>query len=147
MKSYFFRGVLVGFLFLSGVLVSHGQAKANGQKVVEPTAKEAIKQIFANGNLLLISYPSCESYAVNKENRTISDYLASVLSFQTEPGKYRIDFSFTQEKNKKNELIWVCDLVFRTVDEPETSSDGFRFKMRNSDRKLMRNSLMCIGVG
>jgi hypothetical protein len=147
MKSCFFRVVLVGFMFLSGVLVSHGQAKTNSQKTVEPTAKEAFKQIFANGNLLLTSYPSCESYAASKENKTISDYLSNILSFQTEPGKFRVDFTFTQEKNKRNELIWVCDLVFRTVDEPETSSDGFRFKMRNSERKLMRESLMCIGVG
>jgi hypothetical protein len=147
MRSCFFRIVLIAFMFLSGVLVSYGQARTNGQKVLEPTAKEAIKQILANGTLLLKSYPSCESYAATKENVTISDYFASFLSFQAEPGKFRIDFSFTQEKSKRNELIWVCDLVFRTVDEPETSSDGFRFKMRNSDRKLMRDSLMCVGVG
>jgi hypothetical protein len=141
--NYFF----IVSLFVSFALVANGQAKKMQPKVIEPTAKEAIKQIFSNGNLLLKSYPSCESYAATKENVTISDYFANFLSFQAEPGKFRIDFTFTQEKNKRNELIWVCDLVFRTVDEPETSSDGFRFKMRNSDRKLISQSLMCIGVG
>jgi hypothetical protein len=147
MKNNFLKLTLLGLIVAAMVSVSFGQAKKVEQKVVEPTAKEALKQVFANGNLLLTYYPSCESYAAPKEDKTISDYLASVLSFQTEPGKYRIDFSFTQEKSKRNGLIWVCDLVFRTVDEPETSSDGFRFKMRNSDRKLMRESLMCVGVG
>jgi hypothetical protein len=147
MKNNFLKLVILGLIVAAMVSASLGQAKKIEQKVIEPTAKEALKQIFANGNLLLISYPSCESYAASKENKTISDYLSSVLSFQAEPGKFRIDFSFTQEKSKRNELIWVCDLVFRTVDEPETSSDGFRFKMQNSGRKLMRESVMCIGVG
>jgi hypothetical protein len=147
MKNNVFKLITLGMFFVSLASVSTGQAKKTEQKVVEPTAKEVIKQVFANGNLLLKSYPSCESYAAAKENITISDYFANFLSFQAEPGSYRIDFTFTQEKSKKNELVWVCDLVFRTVDEPDTSSDGFRFKMLNSDRKLMRESLMCVGVG
>ncbi len=133
-------------ILLSIVSTTFGQKKKIQSKVVEPTAKEAFKQIFANGNLQLNSFQSCKSYATT-EQKTISDYLANVLSFQTEPGKFRVDFTFTEEKNKRNELVWVCDLVFRTVDEPETSTDGFRFKMLNSDRKLIRQSVMCVGVG
>lgn len=124
-----------------------GQTKKAEPKIVEPTAKESIRQILLNGNLLLNSYESCRSYATSEE-KTIGDYLASVISFQAMPDSATIlDFMFTQEKAKNGETIWVCDLVFILKDEADAATNGFRFKMRNADRKLIRESLMCIGTG
>lgn len=147
MKQVFIRFSLIGFTTLFLLTAAHAQMKKAAAKLVEPTAKEAVRQILRNGTLPLISYESCRSYATNEE-KTIGDYLASVISFQAMPDSATVlDFTFNQEKTKNGEAIWVCDLVFRLKDEADTSTNGFRFKMRNADRKLMRESLMCIGTG
>jgi hypothetical protein len=144
--SYIKLLILVTILFAT-VSLAVGQAKKTPAKPLEPTAKESIKKIIQNGNLLLNSYPSCQSY-VTTEEKTIGDYFANFLSFQAMPDNaYVLDFQFKQEKAKNGDLIWVCDLIWRLKDEPDSSSDGFRFKMLNSDRKLISQSLMCIGVG
>jgi hypothetical protein len=147
MTNYISKSILIAALCFGFTLISNAQAKKTPAKPLEPTAKESIKKIMQNGNLLLSFYPSCKSY-VTTEEKTIGDYFANFLSFQAMPDNaYVLDFQFKQEKAKNGDLIWVCDLIWRLKDEPDSSSDGFRFKMLNSDRKLISQSLMCIGVG
>ncbi len=147
MKNNLVKFSLIGIVSLFLFSTAVAQAKKGERKIVEPTAKESIKQILLNGNLLLDSYESCRSYAT-KEEKTVGDYLANVISFQAMPDSATVlDFTFDREKAKNGETIWVCDLVFRLKDLADSSTNGFRFKMRNADRKLMRESLMCIGSG
>lgn len=148
MKNAVLRFLFIGIISLAAFsAVAVGQKSKTSKAVVEPTAKESIKQILLNGNLILSSYESCRSYATSEE-KTIGDYLASVISFQAMPDSATIlNFTFSQEKAKNGETLWVCDLVFRLKDEADAATNGFRFKMRNADRKLMRESLMCIGTG
>ena len=150
MKNIFLKSSLIGIVFLvvlsSVALV--GQTKKTDAKIIEPTAKEVVKQIFLNGNILLSAGKNCESVGTSKDDRTILDFLSGVLSFQTEPNTNNaIEFTFKQEKGKRNEIVWVCDLLFRGGVEESPASNGIRFKMRNSDRRLMRESAMCIGTG
>ena len=136
-----FSTVVIVFVWLS--LNASGQAKT-----VEPTAKEAIKQIFLNGNILLSAAKDCQSMRTSPEDKTILDFLSGVLSFQAEPDtKNAVEFSFKKESGKQKEIVWICDLLFRGGDEESPSGNGIRFKMRNADRRLMRDSLMCIGTG
>ena len=136
-----FSTVVIVFVWLS--LNAFGQAKT-----VEPTAKEAIKQIFLNGNILLSAAKDCQSMRTSPEDKTILDFLSGVLSFQAEPDtKNAVEFSFKKESGKQKEIVWICDLLFRGGDEESPSGNGIRFKMRNADRRLMRDSLMCIGTG
>ena len=147
MKNGLVKFSLIGIVFLFLFSAAGAQTKKVERKIVEPTAKESIKQILLNGNLLLRSYESCRSYATSEE-KTVGDYLASIISFQATPdGATILDFTFTREKTVNGETLWVCDLIFRLRDIADTSTNGFRFKMRNADRKLMRDSLMCIGSG
>ncbi|MBA3693187.1 MAG: hypothetical protein H0X49_11495 [Acidobacteria bacterium] len=148
MKNSILKLSLVGIVSLGLLSATSGQTKKIETKIIEPTAKEAVKQIFLNGDILLSAGKNCESVGTSKDDRTILDFLSGVLSFQTEPNtKSAIEFSFKQEKGRKNEPVWVCDLLFRAGDEESPSSNGIRFKMRNSDRRLMRESVMCIGTG
>ena len=137
-----FGGTIASAQKQTGVKIS--QAKA-----VEPTAREAIKLVLANGDIPLSSIASCKSVGTTKSDKTILDYLIGVLAFQAEPeSQNRIEFSFKPEKGKRNESVWVCDLIFSGKDGEETVySNGVRFTMRNSDRRLLRESLMCIGTG
>jgi len=149
MKNTILKFFLIGIISLTGLLtVAHGQTKKADAKIIEPTAKEAVKQIFLNSDILLSAGKNCESVGTSKDDRTILDFLSGVLSFQTEPNAdSAIEFSFNQEKGKRNEIVWVCDLLFRGGDAESPWSNGIRFKMRNSDRRLMRESVMCIGTG
>jgi hypothetical protein len=148
MKNAFINFLLLGLIALCLFSSVAAQVKKTNGKAVEPTAKEAIKQILLNGNILLSAGKNCESVGTSKDDRTILDFLSGVLSFQAEPKtSSAIEFTFTQEKGKRNEIVWVCDLLFRGMDEENPSSNGIRFKMRNSDRRLMRESVMCIGTG
>lgn len=147
MKNAFFRFLMVGVIF-SGAFSAVAQTKNTMKRLVEPTAKEAVKQIFLNGDILLSAGKNCESVGTAKDDKTILDFLSGVLSFQAEPNaKSSIEFTSRQEKGVRSELVWVCDLLFRSGDEESPASNGIRFKMRNSDRKLLRDSLMCIGTG
>ena len=147
MKKALIKFSLIGLTCLFLLPAANAQTKKADAKIVEPTAKESIKQILLNGNLPLSAYESCRSYA-NKEEKTVGDYLASVISFQAMPDSATVlDFAFSQEKAKNGETVWVCDLVFRLKDEADASTNGFRFKMLNTDRRLIRESLMCTGTG
>lgn len=82
MKKIFIKFSLIGLTSLFLFPAANAQTKKADAKIVEPSAKEAIRQILLNGNLPLISYESCRSYATNEE-KTVGDYLASVISFST----------------------------------------------------------------
>jgi uncharacterized membrane protein YvbJ len=147
MTKYISKSLLIGIFAFGFLSIANAQTKKSTAQLIEPTAKESIKKLMQNGNLLLNSYSSCKSYVAD-DTKTVGDYFANFLSFQATPGNdYVLDFQFKQEKAKNGDLIWVCDLVWRLKNEPDSSSDGFRFKMLNSDRKLISQSLMCIGVG
>jgi len=142
-KQVFF---VLTVVFLSVVLVS---GQVNNSKKNEPTAKEAIKLIFANGDIPLTVDSSCKDIGSSKNDKTIADYLSGLLSFQTEEdSSNRIGFSFKEDKGKRNEILWICDLMFfgKGKDE-EIWSWGIRFTMRDADRKLIRNSIICLGSG
>jgi len=148
MKNSILKFSLIGIISLCLCSVAAGQTKKIEAKTVEPTAKEAVKQVFLNGDILLSAGKNCQSVGTSPGDKTILDFLSGVLSFQAEPdSSNRIEFAFKQEKGKRNELVWVCDLLFRGNDAETPWSNGVRFKMRNSDRRLMRESVMCIGTG
>lgn len=143
MKHLIFKFSAIGIV----VLVSSFSVSAQTKKI-EPTAKEAIKQIFQNGDVLLSAAKDCQSMKTAPTDRTILDFLSGVLSFQAEPETTNsIEFSFKQETGRLKEIIWVCDVLFRGGDADSPAGNGVRFKMRNSDRRLLRESLMCIGTG
>ncbi|MGI8788886.1 MAG: hypothetical protein ACR2HG_14180 [Pyrinomonadaceae bacterium] len=148
MKNRLLKFSMIGIISLVLFSVADGQAKKNAEKIIEPTAKEAIKQILSNGDIPLSVGKNCQSVGTAKDDRTILDFISGILSFQAAPNSTnQIEFTFKQEKGKRNEIIWVCDLLFRGKDEEDVWSNGVRFKMRNADRRLLRDSLMCIGTG
>ena len=147
MKSGFIKFSLIGLISLNLFSVFVVSAQKT-KKLNEPTVKEAVKQIFLNGDILLSSIESCKSVGTSPGDKTILDFLSGVLSFQAEPdSQNRIEFSFRQEKSNRNGLVWICDLMFYGKDEEDVWGNGVRFKLRNSDRKLIRSSVMCIGTG
>jgi hypothetical protein len=148
MKKAFVNFSLLGLMFLCLFASAGAQVKRTSRKTIEPTAKEAIKQIFMNGDILLSAGKNCASVGSSSDDRTILDFLSGVLSFQAEPNTNNaVEFLFKQERGKRNEILWICDVIFRGGDTESPSSNGIRFKMLNSNRRLMRESLMCIGTG
>lgn len=149
MKNALTKFSLIGFITLSLFsAATTAQVKKTTNKTVEPTAKEAIKQVFLNGDVLLSAAKDCQSMATASGDKTILDFLSGVLSFQAEPNTTNsVEFSFKQETGKSKEIVWICDLLFRGGDAESPTGNGLRFKMRNANRRLMRESLMCIGTG
>lgn len=147
MKKMIFKFFVIGMISL-GLFSQVSTQTKNTSEGIEPTAKEAIKLVLANSDIPLSSDPSCKAVGTSPNDKTILDYLSGVLSFQVnEDSENKIGFTFTQEKGKKNELIWVCDLTFYGKDAEDVWSNGIRFKMLDSDRKLLRDSVKCIGAG
>jgi hypothetical protein len=145
MKNSFIKFSLIGIVSLC--LISFAQAQTK-EAIVEPTAKEAIKQVILNGNIPLALGKNCESVGTSPNDKTILDFLSGTLAFQTVPNsRNQIEFAFKQEKGSRSEVVWICDLMFRGKDEEDVWSNGIRFTMRNSNRKLIRESLSCIGTG
>jgi hypothetical protein len=148
MKKGFIKFSLIGIVSIFLLSTVQGQTKKIESKIIEPTAKEAIRQILLNGAAPLSAAKNCQSVGTSAADKTILDFLSGVLSFQTAPDSTnRIEFAFKQDKGKQNEVVWVCDLSFKGRDAEDVWSNGIRFKMRNADRKLMRESLMCLGTG
>lgn len=148
MKTALIKFLIVALFTFSLCAVSFSQTRKRAEKIVEPTVKESLKQIILNGDIALRSAKNCESVGTSRNDRTILDFLIGVLSFQAEPETNNsIEFSFVQERGRKNEVFWVCDLLFIGGDAESPSSNGVRFKMRNAKRKLIRESLTCIGTG
>ena len=148
MKNSFIKFSLIGIVSLLLFTSVEGQTKKPQAKLVEPTAKEAIKLILLNGNILLSAAKSCQSVGTSAADKTILDFLSNILSFQSAPDSTnQIEFAFKQEKSSRNETLWVCDLSFKGKDAEDVWSNGIRFKMRNTDRQMLRESLMCIGTG
>lgn len=147
MKSGFIKFSIIGLISLNLFSAAFIAAQKT-KKPIEPTVKEAVKQIFLNGDILLSSVESCKSVGTSSSDKTILDFLSGVLSFQAEPNSQnRIEFTFKKEKSSRNEIVWICDLMFYGKDEESVWGNGVRFKLRNSDRKLIRSSVMCIGTG
>lgn len=147
MKRVFLNLAALGIILCAGVSAATAQS-VKGEKSTEPTAKEVIKQILSNGSIPLSSDPSCKSVGSSPTDKTVFDFVSSILSFQTEPdSKNYIKFSFTQEKTGKTGLVWVCDVLFYGEDGENVWNNGLRVKIRDSDRKLIRGSLMCTGTG
>lgn len=145
MKNSIIRFSLIGLIALNLAALVAAQKT---EKIVEPTAKEAIKQILSNGNIPLSSIESCKSVGTSATDKTILDFLSGVLSFQAEPNSdNRIEFTFKQKEGNRNVIFWVCALTFYGKDAEDVWSNGVRFDLRNSDRKLVRSSVMCIGTG
>ena len=148
MKNSAIRFPVIGFLLIGLSFAVAGQTKKPETKIIEPTAKEAIKQIFLNGDIRLAEAQYCKGEGMEFSDKTIFDFLSGVLAIQAEPETHNnIEFTFKQEKNKFNELFWVCDVWFLGGDKDDIWSYGVRFKMRNSDRKMLRESLTCISSG
>ena len=148
MRKRFFKFSLIGLIMLGLVSGAAAQTKKRSGKAIEPTAKESIKQILSNGDIPLSLASNCKSAGTSPEDKTILDYLSGILSFQTaKDSSNRIEFTFKRENGRASEIIWVCDLMIFGKDAEDVWSNGVRFKMRNSDRKLLRNTVMCIGTG
>ena len=148
MKNSIIKFSLTGIISLFLFTFAGAQNKKTEEKIVEPTVKEAIKQVILNGNIPLSVGKDCASVATSETDKTVLDFLSGILAFQAEPNSAnQIEFAFKQEKGKLNEVVWVCDLMFKGKDSEDVWSNGIRFKMRNSNRKLIRESLSCIGTG
>lgn len=148
MKNISGKLFLMTVMFVFFFVAADGQTKKNETKIREPTAKEAIKQIFLNGDIRLADAQYCKGEGTDFSDQTILDFLSGVLAYQTETETHNnIKFTFKPEKNKFGEMFWVCDVMFLGGDKDDIWSYGVRFKMRNTDRKMIRRSLMCISSG
>jgi hypothetical protein len=152
-KQVFIIALLFAFsLFGNGIVYAQkakndSNKKHQKEKITEPTAKEALNLILSNGDIPLTVDSSCKSVGSSPDDKTILDYISGLMSFQTEPeSSNRIEYSFTRKEEKKY-VYWVCDLMFLGKDSEDVWSYGVRFTMRNSDRKLLRESVKCIGSG
>jgi hypothetical protein len=135
-------------LTLAIILLAASYASAQAKKTVEPTAKEALRLILANGDIPLTINATCKDVGASRDDKTIFDYLTGLLSFQTEPDSAsHIEFKYKAEKNKRDEALWICDLMFYGKDGDDEWSWGVRFAMRDSNRKLIRSSVVCTGSG
>ena len=148
MKSSFIKFLAICLMLLGLFSAASSQTKTAKEKPIEPTVKEVIKQILSNGDISLSVDPSCKSVGSSPNDKTILDFVSSILSFQAEPdSKNYIKFSFVQEKSPKENLVWVCDLMFHGEEGENVWSNGLRVKIRNSDRKLLRGVVVCTGTG
>ncbi|MBX7171721.1 MAG: hypothetical protein K1X72_12245 [Pyrinomonadaceae bacterium] len=148
MKRVITKFSLIGIITMFLFTFSYGQSRKGKEKIVEPTAKEAIKQVILNGDIRLSVGKNCQDVGASPTDKTILDYLSGILANQAEPKTENfIEFKFKQEKGRLSEIIWICDLLFKGKDAEDVWSNGVRFKLRNSDRKLLRESLSCIGTG
>lgn len=148
MKKGFIKFLTIGIISLCLFSFAGGQTKKRKERIVEPTVKEAIKQVFLNGDISLSAAKHCRGVGTSFDDKTVLDFLSGILSFQATPeSSNRIEFVFRRERGKNGELVWACDLQFNGSDKEDVWSNGVRFKMRDADRKLMRESLTCIGSG
>lgn len=122
--------------------------------IVLPTAQDALKAVFSNGNILLSSIPSCRRQGTTVEDRTILDYLSGVIGFQAEPkSQNSLKYTVKLIRGRNGRHFWECELIFNSRfqsrdDADETiSSNGVKFLMRTQDKKLVRGSLTCTGTG
>ena len=144
------RAVLSGIL-TAFALASAAAAPATAQKrraPTAPTAQEAVREIFRNGDLPLAAVESCRSAGTSRRDRTLLDYLSGVLAFQTMPNSQnRLEYAVRRDETRRGEIVWICELTFYGRDDEDVWSNGVRFKMRGAGRRLIRSSIVCTGTG
>lgn len=156
MKRIVCRSVVISVAILF-IFASYFNAqtftKTSNKKIVLPTAQDALKAVFTNGNILLSSIASCKRQGTTSEDKTILDYLSGVIGFQAEP-KSRNSLEFTVKLIRKNgRPRWEAELLFNSrfqskKDADEViSSNGVKFQMRTQDKKMIPGSLKCTGTG
>ncbi len=113
----------------------------------EPDAKELIKILIANGSVPLSADESCNGVGSSPEDKTIADYLASLISFQAEPdSSARVEVKNVKD-GKAKATVWTSDLMFLGKSGEDIYSWGFRIQIKDADRKLVSGSIRCIGAG
>jgi hypothetical protein len=151
---FVFAIIALGFSFVSAQKISKNK-NVQQKKLNQPTAKEAVRTLLDTGNVSLAPYRSCKAIVASTKDNTVFDYLSEIISYQSEDkSKNSLGFEVTLKRGKNGEPLWVCYLMFRGEYQTRTDggdsdnwSMGFRFSMRNSDRKMVRSSLECLAAG
>lgn len=136
------------------IICAIGAINAAAQK--PPTVKTAIKEVLANGDIALSQFKSCTSLSPEFGKMTLRDLMSEIIAEQTNKGSQTsISFEVKGEKQKNGQIVWLYTLLFNT-DYPEETEDirdekqtslGIKFAIRNSDQKLIRNSIECLAAG
>lgn len=129
-------------------------AKFVERRIVLPTAQDALKTVFSNGNILLSSIPSCKRQGTTLEDKTILDYLSGAVGFQAEPkSQNSLQYTVKLIRSRNGRHFWECELIFNSRFQSKgdaddvISSNGVKFLMRTQDKKMVRGSLTCTGTG
>jgi len=114
-----------------------------------PSKKEIFRLLLVNQDLLLSAYSSCVGVGSEAGDKTIGDYISSLLAQQTEPGgRNWIEVeSRPQRENASAAVFWECRVVFHRVAGDERGGWGIRFLIRAKDRTAVRESFECTGGG
>ena len=108
----------------------------------KPNAHQAFKALLANaGSMPLASTPHCATMGSGKDDKTVLDYIANMLAFQTEsPTGNRIQYDVKPAASGN----WQADLTFRGANDEDVWNMGVRFALQ-PDGALVQGSLLCTG--
>lgn len=142
MKIYLKSAFLIAVLSFSVIA-----QKAESTAERKPDVKEVLKLIFQNSKTPLSVDESCRSVGSSADDKTIGDFLAGLLAFQSEPDtKNRISFTTKAEGQAKSK-VWISDVMFLGEEGETVLSYGIRISLYDGSRKFVRGSIRCIGAG
>ncbi len=148
MKSRIFSTTVGLMIFAASAICAAAQKP--------PSAQTAIKEILANGDIALFQFKSCTSLSPEFGKMTLRDLMSEIIAEQTNAGSQTsTSFEVKREKRKNGQIVWLYTLLFNTDYPEETkavckekqTSLGIKFGIRNSDQKLIRNSIECLAAG
>ena len=109
------RQILSVLFVLAAIALGFGYASAQKvprnrnvqqKKLNQPLAKEAVRTLLDNGNVLLAPYENCKSVVAFTKDNTIFDYLSEIISYQSEDkSKNSLGFEVTSKTDKNGETL------------------------------------------
>lgn len=110
-----------------------------------PDRREVFALLSRASDVSLVGNPSCDGVVPENDAPTLGDWVGYNLSV-LEGERVWLDAECVAAETPDE---WRCDVTFHAEfdDSPDPWSWGVRFRMRETDRSLVPDSLLCTGAG
>lgn len=122
----------------------HGSADQKGQ----PSPKEVIRLLLTLRDVPLSIHKSCATAGTSLSDADIGDYVSGWLAeLNKGPGANWIEASAAPATSPDKEAGWNCTVMFRHVNGEDRWGWGISFFVRQADRRVVEDSVRCLGAG
>lgn len=141
--------ILLSFFTASGWHVAAQNRSDADPARTPPSPKEVVRLLLNLRDIPLRSHGSCATAGTSISDADLGDYVSGWLAeLKQSRGANWLEASAKPEAvTPERQPGWRCTVMFRHVDGDDRWGWGVSFLVRASDRRLVQNSIRCLGAG